>query len=597
MGQLVCSGPSRLARTCGLLRAKAQRRAGAKASRLARTCGLLPSRTSASALGSLSRLARTCGLLLAVALAAPQPRAAAQSIQELRTPAEASGFQRHTDHQEMWDYLLALRARSTDMRLGSYGETRAGRQLPYAIFSRPLISQPSEAALLGKPVVVLATNVHGGERTFRESLLILLRELATPGTAENRLLDDMVVIAAPQINPDGFEATPRGQRGNAWGIDLNRDYIKLEHPEIASYVGNVISRWQPHLYVDGHNGGVYPYNVTYQCPSHASPDQRLTALCDDEIFPAIDRALQAQNYKSWYYNVGAPNEERWPTGGSQARIGRNYGGFVNSVGILFESPGWQAMEPGVRSGYIALLTVLQYVQQNPDRLMTTVNRARRETIAMGLAAEGDVVVEMEYGPAERRVSYEIAVGQGDERRLVPVRDAQLIKEPLATKTRARPYAYILPREATAAVAMLRRHDIVVEQLRDSVTLEVQAYTVGGVDYTQQYDHAAAVRLTVGDVITVQRTFPAGTYVVPTGQLLGRVVAHMLEPETDDNVIYWNTMDAWLPRPRPAASQVAGESPAARGGPAFGGQTQQQGPPLVPIFKLLAPRALPSSILH
>jgi hypothetical protein len=357
-------------------------------------------------------------------------------------------------------------------------------------------------------------------------------------------------------------------------------------------VGNLLNRWSPHLYVDGHNGGVYPYNVTYQCPSHASPDQRLTALCDDEIFPAIDRALEAQNYKSWYYNVGAPNEERWPTGGSQARIGRNYGGFVNSVGILFESPGWQDMRTGVRSGEIALRAVLDYVAQNPDRLMTTVNRARRETLVMGLSAEGEVAVRMEYGPEDRRVNYEIAVGQGAQRRAVPVQNAQIIKRPIPTVTRPRPYAYILPRDAEQAIAMLRRHGITVEQLQDSVRLEVQAYTIAGLDYTRQYNHAAAVQVTVGEVLTVDRTFPRGTYVVPTGQVLGRVVAHMLEPETDDNVVYWNTMDAWLPRPAaPAATGNADgdDEPVQR--------AQQQEPPLVPIYKLMAPRPLPARIVE
>jgi hypothetical protein len=541
---------------------------------------------------SVRHVRRTAaGALLAIALVLPQPPAAAQELRDLRTPLEESGFQRYTSHEEMWDYLLALRARSTDMRLGSYGESREGRALPYAIFSRPLISTPHEAALLGRPVVVLAANVHGGERTFRESLLILLRDIATPGTPGNRLLDDMVIIAAPQLNPDGFEATPRGQRGNAWGIDLNRDYIKLGHPEIEHYVGNILNHWNPHLFVDGHNGGAFPYNVAYQCPSHASPDQRITELCDNEIFPAIDRALEAQGFMSWYFNVGTPTEERWPVGGNQARIARNYGGFVNSIGILFESPGWQETEPAVRSGYIALRAVLDYVQRNPDRIVATVNRARRETIAMGLAAQGDVPVTMEYGPQDRRVDYKIAVGEGADRRIIQVRNALLMSRPIATKTRPRPFAYILPRDAVAAVAMLQRHGIVIEQLQDSVRLEVQAYTVGAVTYAPEYNHAATVRITVGDVITTTRTFPRGTYVVPTGQVLGRVVAHMLEPETDDNVIHWNTMDAWLPRPASATAQDrAGEDEAARAG-------RQQDPPLVPIFKLMTPQGLPTKVLR
>jgi hypothetical protein len=253
--------------------------------------------------------------------------------QQIRTASEASGYARHTTYPEMMEYLQALKTSSLDMRLSTYGETRAGRELPYAIFSRPLISQPWEAELLGRPIVLLAANVHGNERTFREGLLVLMRDLATRGTEANALLDDVVVLVAPQINPDGFHSGqmnpelgfPSGTRGTQWAPDLNRDYIKLEHPEIQGYIGNLVNRWHPHVFIDGHNGGAQPYNLNYQCASHAAPDQRLTELCDFEIFPAIDSALGAEGMKSWYYQGG--NETRWTGGGFEARIGRNYGGL------------------------------------------------------------------------------------------------------------------------------------------------------------------------------------------------------------------------------------------------------------------------------
>src|SRR5690606_26445346 len=162
----------------------------------------------------------------------------------------------------------------------------------------------------------------------------------------------------------------------------------------------------------------FPYNVNYQCPSHASPDPRITQLCDEQIFPAIDRAMEARGFKSWYYTRGT--ETRWNTGGWQARIGRNYGGFANSIGILFESPPNQEMRIGVESGVVAFQAVLDYVRDNAERVTTTVERARQETIALGLAAEGEVVVQMEYGPEDRTVQYEIAVGEGEDRRIVQV---------------------------------------------------------------------------------------------------------------------------------------------------------------------------------
>ena len=53
----------------------------------------------------------------------------------------------------------------------------------------PLVAGPAEARALGKPLLVLAAGVHGDEPTLRESVLIVARELATPGTPLSEALD------------------------------------------------------------------------------------------------------------------------------------------------------------------------------------------------------------------------------------------------------------------------------------------------------------------------------------------------------------------------------------------------------------------------
>ncbi len=527
---------------------------------------------------SFAFLAATLVACWAPATAAAQVDWARVSEGYPRTAAERNGFSAHTRHLEMWDYLEQLRGVSTEMRLGTYGETREGRRLPYAIFSRPLVTEPWEAMALGRPIVLLAANVHGGERTFREGLLILMRELATPGTTANSLLDDVTILVAPQINPDGFEASRDGQRGNSWGIDLNRDYVKLEHPSIQNYVENLIGEWRPHLFIDGHNGGARPYNLNYQCTSHFDSAIELTLLCDDEIFPAIDAKLEGEGMKSWYYQRG--DEEEWNTGGSQVRIGRNYGGMINSVGILFEAPD-QELEVGARAGYLGYLSVVEWVVTNAEHLIGTIDAARAETVAMGAAPSGQIAVEMEYAAEDYLVDYELATGgrfddtPGTPMNTIQVTGARLMKKPVATRLRDRPWAYILPRDAEDAVALLLRHDITVERLLEAVTLEVQAYTVAGVSHESQYNHAAVTRIQVGEVVTRTRAFPAGSYLVPMAQNLGRLAAHMLEVETEDNVVYWNTMDAWVPRPNgPPAGSV-----------------------LAPIFKLMTPTAISSQVVE
>ena len=165
---------------------------------------------------------------------------------------------------------------------------------------------------------------------------------------------------------------------------------------------------------------------------------------------------------------------------------------------------------------------------------------------------------------------------------IQVTGARLMKKPVATRFRDEAWAYVLPRDAEAAVELLLRHGIRVERLTAPLDVSVQAYTVGSVTHERQYNHAAATLVEVGEVITRDMTFPAGSYVVPTAQNLGRLVSHMLEVETEDNVIYWNTMDAWLPRP--GTNWAAG----------FG--NQDPGPPLVPIYKILRPTRMTSEIL-
>jgi hypothetical protein len=500
-----------------------------------------------------------------------------------RTAAELNGFTAHTRHLEMWDYLRALRGATTEMRLSSYGETREGRVLPYAIFGRPVVTEPWEAWALDRPIVVLAANVHGDERRFREGLLILMRDLATPGTEANALLDRVTVIVTPQLNPDGFEASEGGQRGNSWGIDLNRDYVKLEHPAIANLVANILGEWRPHLFVDGHDGGSRPYNVNYQCPSHYDPMRELTLMCDEEIFPAIDAALATEGYRGWYYQRG--DEEEWRGGGYEARIARNYAGFTNTLGILLEAP-QQPLEDGARAGYLAFLTILRFMAENAERATGLVERARAETLAMGAEPRGEIAVNMEYAAEDYPVDYLIVQGggrSGAPEETVQVRGARLMKRPVATLLRPRPWAYVLPRDAVDAVAMLRRHGITVERLEAPATLRVDAYTVEGVSYEQAYNHAAALRVDVGRVVTLDQQFPAGTYVVPTAQYLGRLVAHMLEPESSDNVVYWNTMDAWIPRPGANASGSGSDLLASE--------------PVVPIYKVMRPTELPSTVIE
>lgn len=241
------------------------------------------------------------------------------------------------------------------------------------------------------------------------------------------------------------------------------------------------------------------------------------------------------------------------------------------------------------------------------------HRARRETILKGEKPGDNVALAVRYEAEDSPVDYLIGEGQGENRKIVEVKGARLMKKPVTTIERPRPYAYVLPREAKDAVDLLRQHNITVETLRAPTQLAVAAYTVADVTHSAQYNHAAATSIKVGEVQNIQRTFPAGTYIVRTAQMQGRVAVHLLEPETTDSVIYWNRMDAWVPRPRvattgpvdpddddaPQGGRGGGRGAGAPGGGRGGGQGRGNAPqvPYVPIFKVMTPTEMPLRIVE
>ncbi len=96
----------------------------------------------------------------------------------------------------------------------------------------------------------------------------------------------MILAVAPIYNTDGNERVSKtnrpgqvgpeegmGQRANARGLDLNRDFIKLEAPETRGLV-KFFNDWNPHLFIDTHttNGSHHRYTITYEGPKNPAGD-------------------------------------------------------------------------------------------------------------------------------------------------------------------------------------------------------------------------------------------------------------------------------------------------------------------------------------
>src|ERR1044071_3795110 len=225
-----------------------------------------------------------------------------------RPRAERTNYVETSHYDDVIAFIDSLKRLGAPIATGTIGTTTEGRVIPYVIASRPLVSTPDAARALGRPIVYVQGNIHAGEVEGKEALQALLRDLVMqPG---RNVLDSIVLIAVPIYNADGNErfgdqARNRseqdgpalvGQRPNAQGLDLNRDYMKADAPETRASLA-MFNRWNPDVFVDLHttDGSYHGYALTYSPSLNPGGDIGPFsggAYARDSILPALRRRVR-----------------------------------------------------------------------------------------------------------------------------------------------------------------------------------------------------------------------------------------------------------------------------------------------------------------
>src|SRR5688572_27470021 len=172
---------------------------------------------------------------------------------DLRSRAEISDYKETSRYADVMEFIAKLQSLSEQVKVESFGVSGEGRPLPLVILSKPATRSPAEAAWSGKPIVFIMANIHAGEVEGKEATLHLMREIVTGQLSG--LLDKLILLVAPIYNADGNEKIsinnrtaqngPEGgvgTRENGAGLDLNRDFMKLESPEARGLIGGVFNR-------------------------------------------------------------------------------------------------------------------------------------------------------------------------------------------------------------------------------------------------------------------------------------------------------------------------------------------------------------------
>ena len=183
--------------------------------------------------------------------------------ESLKTLAELSDFRETGRLDEVSRLCQEMhKAWPTAVRAFEYGSSAEGRSMLALIVSRAGALTPANLCAKNIPVLMLQGGIHPGESDGKDAGFIALRELLEDPAAA-RILERIAVLFVPAFNADGHERCGRWNRPNqngpevtgwrttAQNINLNRDYMKADTPEMKAML-RLISEWEPLVCADLH---------------------------------------------------------------------------------------------------------------------------------------------------------------------------------------------------------------------------------------------------------------------------------------------------------------------------------------------------------
>lgn len=480
-------------------------------------------------------------LILAPTLQSPSPL----------TRAERSDFRETSTTEDTYDFLAQLQRSGAPLRVEVVGKSAEGRNIALVVCAAPNAANPSDARRLGRLVVYIQANIHGGEVEGKEASLMLLRDVA----ANPKLLERLVLLVCPVYNTDGNDALGDGrrnrpsqdgpervgQRANGQGLDLNRDAIKTESHEMQAMLHAVYNRWDPEVMIDLHttNGTRHGYQLTYSPPLNPNTDPGILTLAREKMLPHI--RAQAKREKAYeLFDYGNVQTGGWHTYGQEGRYVTNYVGLRNRIAILSEAMSYLPFRERVMVTKWFVDAVVQYTYDNADAIRAAIVEADRRAgmlqgqqlgvrFAVASRGEEDVLVEKE-GTARG-----LNIGEVHTVRM------SVFDRFSMTRTATMPAAWVLPADAKNAATLLARHGILVERTLEEWSGAGEWFEISSLERARTPFQGHRLVTLEGRYIRGAIRVPEGAFLVRTSQPLARLAFHMLEAESLDGLIAWEAL--------------------------------------------------------
>lgn len=490
----------------------------------------------------------------------------------LTTVAEDSGWLKTGRYDEVERLCAAFPKRYPGkVKCERFGVTPMGRPMFMLVASADGTFTAEQLRAKKRPVVMFQGGIHAGEIDGKDAGFWLLREVLDGKTAPKSLAA-VTLVFVPVFNVDGHERFAPNNRPNQRGpeqmgwrvtsqnLNLNRDYVKADAPEMVALLG-LLHRFDPIMYVDLHvtDGAKFQHDVSVTWePQRLGPPELQAA--GRALRTALFEKLEAQGHQpvGFYPSFDESDDPQsgFTAGWPPPRFGSAYWALHHRFGVLVETHSWKPYSVRVKSTFDVCAGLLEQAALHAAQWLTAAQKADLEATKL---AGTDVVLMSEatrtgtpfdfQGYAYTRTKSEVSGKQWvhyDEATpqvwKVQVREelkpALTIRAPLA--------GYVVPASYAALLGpRFAAHGLRFEVLKKpNPQLALERMVIDATVHPGSYEGRATVQAK-GTWIPGTEDLPAGSLFIPIAQPHAELVMHLLEPTAPDSFVSWGFFNAHL----------------------------------------------------
>ena len=488
----------------------------------------------------------------------------------LETVFEKSNYSKTASYEETIELCKKLAYTRKEINYINIGTTLQNREIPFLILDKDGLKSPKKIKDKGRLIVMINACIHPGEPNGKDAGLMLLRDIAQRKHPNSEtLLDNVSIVFIPVSSPDGlanFSPYNRinqngpeemGWRTNAQGLNLNRDFIKVESKEIEAFI-NVFNEWQPDFFFDVHssNGADYQYVLTYMIEDNSNFDKNISSWLANIWEPQITERMFEIDFPICRYvtfrNWGDPTSGLYLYP-SSPMLSQGYATARNCPGVLIENHMLKPYKERVLSTYNFIAETIDIVIENKKSLLNAIasakaNDIKMEELPINFSASTTDSTMIDFLGYEFHLEKSTITNENYfvyDRNKPATLSIPMFNNCSPEKIIKIPQKYIIPVEYTHIIKLLKLHDFEVEYLDKDTEIEINTYKFSDVKFrgAPNEGHQVLGNYKLDDINRTVK-YHTGSALVKTSQNGVRLLVSMFEPDCSCSLLrcgYFNTI--------------------------------------------------------